>query len=106
MFCVIYRWRIRPELEEQFIESWAEMTRFYIEDRGGWGSRLHRGEDGLFYAYAQWPSPEAREKAFENVPDLEARRRMREAVVESFPEIRLEPVEDLLKFPSDLTKNK
>lgn len=100
MFCVIYRWRIKPEMEEQFIENWAEVTRFYIENRGGLGSRLHRGEDGLFYAYAQWQSAEARENAFKNVPDLPARTKMREAVEESLPEIRLESVEDLLQTPA------
>lgn len=104
MFCVIYRWRIKPELEKQFIESWTAITRFYIENRGGKGSRLHRGENGLFYAYAQWKSSEAREKAFENVPEMPEREKMREAVLESFPEIRLESVEDLLQFPEDLRK--
>ena len=60
------------------------------KNRGGLGSRLHRGEDGLFYAYAQWKSAEAREKAFENVPEMPEREKMREAIVESLPEIRLE----------------
>lgn len=105
MFCVIYRWRIKPEFENQFIESWAEVTRFYIENRGGKGSRLHRGSDGLFYAYAQWQSSEAREKAFENVPDLPAREKMREAILESFEEIRLQAIEDLLQIPPDFKKN-
>ncbi|MGI9056392.1 MAG: antibiotic biosynthesis monooxygenase family protein [Pyrinomonadaceae bacterium] len=104
MFCVIYCWRIKPELEDQFIENWAAITRFYIENRGGLGSRLHRGEDGLFYAYAQWKSSEAREKAFENFPDMPEREKMREAILESLPEIRLDAVEDLLQFP--VSKNK
>lgn len=99
MFCVIYRWRIEPELEDQFIESWAAVTRFYIEERGGLGSRLHRGEDGLFYAYAQWQSAEAREKAFQNVPEMPERIKMREAIIENLPEIRLESLADLLRFP-------
>jgi hypothetical protein len=25
------------------------------DHRGGRGSRLHRGDDGIIYAYAQWP---------------------------------------------------
>lgn len=98
MFCVIYRWRIKPELEQQFIANWAAVTRFYIEHRSGWGSRLHRGEDGLFYAYAQWKSAEDREKAFQNVPDMPAREKMREAVLETLPEIVLESIEDLLQY--------
>ena len=104
MFCVIYRWRIKPELEKQFVESWTAITRIYIADRGGWGSRLHRGEDGLFYAYAQWKSSEAREKAFENFHEMPEREKMREAILESLPEIRLESVADLLQLPKSENK--
>ncbi len=96
MFCVIYRWRVRPESENQFIENWTVITRFYVENHGGLGSRLHRGEDGLFYAYAQWESAEHCEKAFRNFPEMPSSSKMREAILESLPEIRLESVEDLL----------
>ena len=96
MFCVIYRWRIKPGSEDQFIENWSAVTRRYVEDHGGLGSRLHRGADGLFYAYAQWKSAEHRTKAFENMPDLPEREKMREAVEETFPEIRLEAISDFL----------
>lgn len=96
MFCVIYRWRIKPELEDQFIENWSEITGILIKDRGGKGSRLHRGEDGLFYAYAQWNSEEDRRKAFENFPKTAASEKMREAITESFPEIKLESIADFL----------
>ena len=100
MFCVIYRWRIKPELERQFIESWTSVTRYFVENRGGSGSRLHRGEDGIFYAYAQWKSAEAREIAFQNVPDVPERKKMREAIIETLPEIKLESVADLLQIPA------
>ena len=98
MFCVIYRWRIKPELEDRFIENWSEITRILVKDFGGKGSRLHRGEDGLFYAYAQWESDEERQKAFQNIPANQASERMREAVLESFPEIKLELIADFLKI--------
>lgn len=104
MFCVIYRWRIKPGLEKQFIENWAAVTRFYIEHRGGLGSRLHRGEDGLYYAYAQWNSPEAREKAFEDIPEMAERVKMRDAILETLPEIRLKAIEDFLLLPADFKK--
>jgi heme-degrading monooxygenase HmoA len=100
MFCVIYCWRIKPELEEQFIEKWSDITRIFVDDLGGKGSRLHRGEDGLFYAYAQWSSDEERQKAFENFPKNPASEKMREAIIESFPEIKLESVADFLQFPA------
>jgi len=34
------------------------VTEFFRDDCGALGSRLHHGEDGAFYAYAQWPSQE------------------------------------------------
>lgn len=99
MFTVLYRWRIKPGFEKQFIESWSEITDFYVENFDSLGSRLHRGNDGLFYAYAQWKSAEQRENAFKNAPKLEAGIKMREAIEESFPEIILEIHSDFLKFP-------
>lgn len=96
MFIILYRWRIKPQLEQQFIESWSEITKFYREIFGSLGSRLHRGDDGLFYGYAQWQSAEQREKAFENMPELPARANMRQAIEESFPEIQLETISDFL----------
>ncbi|MEO6590504.1 MAG: antibiotic biosynthesis monooxygenase [Pyrinomonadaceae bacterium] len=98
MLCIIYRWRIKPEMEDQFVENWAAVTKFYIENLGGSGSRLHRGEDGLFYAYAQWKSAAARDKAFQNVSEMPERFKMREAILETLPEIRLESISDLLQF--------
>lgn len=98
MFCVIYRWRIKPELEEQFIENWSEITRILIKDFGGKGSRLHRGAGDLFYAYAQWNSDEERQKAFQNFPSNPFSEKMREAILESLPEIKLESIADFLKI--------
>ena len=96
MFIILYRWRIKPQLEQQFIDSWTEVTKFYREIFGSLGSRLHRGNDGLFYGYAQWQSAEQREKAFQNMPELPAGAKMREAIDESFPEIQLEVISDFL----------
>ncbi|MGC2236516.1 MAG: antibiotic biosynthesis monooxygenase [Pyrinomonadaceae bacterium] len=100
MFTVIYRWRIKPELEEQFIESWSEITGHYLENfDGALGSRLHRGGDGLWYAYAQWQSDAHRQRAFQNAPKMPAGEKMREAIEESFPETPLEIVSDFLISP-------
>ena len=104
MFCVIYRWRVKPEFEKQFIESWAAITLFYVEKRGAFGSRLHRGEDGIFYAYAQWKSAEARKIAFQNAPNLPESEKMREAIIDTLPEIRLESIADLLEIPAPSDK--
>jgi heme-degrading monooxygenase HmoA len=97
MFTVLYRWRVKPEFEKQFVESWSEITKHYKDNfDGARGSRLHFGSDGFWYAYAQWKSNEHRQKAFQNLPEMAVREKMREAIEESFPEIQLEIVSDFL----------
>ena len=98
MFIILYRWRIKPEKERQFIEAWSEITAFYRENFDSLGSRLHRGDDGIFYAYAQWKSAEQRENAFQNSSKSEAGARMREAIEESFEPVILEKISDFLIF--------
>ena len=96
MLIILYRWRIKPEKEAQFIEAWSEITAHFRENYGSLGSRLHRGDDGIFYAYAQWKSAEQRENAFADSSKSQAGMRMREAVEERFPEVRLEILSDYL----------
>ena len=100
MFTVLYRWRVKPDLEKQFIECWSERTAYLLEKYDSLGSRLHRGSDGVFYSYAQWKSAGQRERAFQaeagKISDTQ--KRMQEAVEESFPEIILETVSDFLIF--------
>lgn len=96
MFIALYKWKIRDGLEHQFIDAWSEVTLYYLENHGSLGSRLHRGSDGLFYGYAQWPSAEVRARAFSNAEELAARPLMLEAIEESFPEVLLEVAADLL----------
>ena len=100
-FAVLYRWRLHEGAEESFVRAWTRVSELLLSERGSLGSRLHRGPDGLWYSYAQWPSPEARERAFalESV-DPEAGRQMAEAIAEGFPEIVLESVSDLMVLPS------
>lgn len=99
MFIVLYRWRIKPEKEAQFIKSWSEVTDYFRENFDSLGSRLHRGNDGLFYAYAQWKSAEDREYAFENAAELEGSAKMSEAIEERLDPIILEKLSDYLVLP-------
>jgi heme-degrading monooxygenase HmoA len=99
VFTVLYRWKIKPGLETQFTESWSEATRHYLNCAGSRGSRLHRGNDGLFWAYAQWNSDEERQAAFRERPSMPAREKMIEAIAERFDEIVLEIVSDHLAIP-------
>ncbi|HEY9789269.1 MAG TPA: antibiotic biosynthesis monooxygenase [Candidatus Obscuribacterales bacterium] len=94
MFVAVYSFKLKPNMEEQFQQAWAERTKEIIKASGSFGSRLHRNEDGTFVAYAQWPS----RKAWENAAPSEtaARDRMREATLSSETVFCLEVLEDLL----------
>ena len=97
-FMVIYRWRLHPGREQQFIDCWSRNTPIIAERCGGLGSRLHRAEDGSWLAYAQWPDRATWERSY-SVPDWRTEaehRQWAEAVAETFPRILLEPVADLL----------
>jgi hypothetical protein len=100
-FAVLYRWRLHEDAEVSFVRAWTRVSELLLSERGSLGSRLHRGPDGLWYSYAQWPSADARKQAFalESV-DPEAERQMVEAIAERFPEIVLESVSDLMVLPS------
>jgi hypothetical protein len=63
MFAVVYRWKLIPGREAQFEEGWRAGTAAIAREFGGWGSRLHRGDDGCFFAYAQWPDRATWERA-------------------------------------------
>jgi hypothetical protein len=63
MFAVIYRWKLIPGREAQFERGWRAGTAAIAKEFGGWGSRLHRADDGTVFAYAQWPDRATWEKA-------------------------------------------
>jgi len=96
MFVVLYSWRIKPDLEQRFIDSWSEITQYFIDNFDSLGSRLHRGSNGIWYAYAQWKSAEQRENASIDASCLTVRNLMRDSIEESFPEVRLEIEKDYL----------
>lgn len=97
MLIALYRWKIKPGYEQQFAHHWSEITLYYRENHGSFGSRLHRGNDGLFYGYAMWPSLEQRKEAFDTGVEHPSRQGMVEAIEESLPEVLLEVVADFLK---------
>ncbi|MEU4091828.1 antibiotic biosynthesis monooxygenase [Streptomyces sp. NPDC026673] len=97
MFAVIYRWRLHQGKEQQFASSWHRMTEEIHNRCGSYGSRLHQADDGTWVAYARWPDASARERC--QGVDPEALSSMREAIAESFPEIRCNVIDDLLAEP-------
>jgi hypothetical protein len=98
-FVVLYRWALVPGMEQQFIDAWSKVTLALRQERGSLGSRLHRGADGWWYGYAQWPSAQVRDSAFDRPVEPEARQAMRAAIQEALPEIVLESVSDFLVLP-------
>ena len=105
-FTVLYRWRLHEGAETAFINAWSRISELLLSQRGSLGSRLHRGPDGWWYSYAQWPSAQAREQAFAGEPlDPQANQQMREAIAESLPELVLESVADFMVLPPAAPSN-
>ena len=98
MFVVLYRWKLRPGHEDEFVEAWSRVSDLLLKERGSLGSRLHLGSDGIWYSYAQWPSAEVRQQAFAQGPvDAEASGRMNAAILERFQEVVLDSRADFLQ---------
>ena len=102
-FCAIYRWRLHPGSEASFVQAWSRVTELLLNTRGSLGSRLHRGPEGIWYSYTQWPSAEAKAEGLARPSvDPEAWQQLRAAIAESLPELILEPVSDFLApLPQD-----
>lgn len=74
MYCVSYRFELllnNSQTRREFIAVWSGITEFFRDDCGALGSRLHYGDDGAFYAYAQWPSREVMDAAQNITPSVE-----------------------------------
>jgi heme-degrading monooxygenase HmoA len=54
MFCVIYKFTVKPDCEDHFRHHWSAVTQWYYRHAGSLGSRLHRTSTEEFIAYAQW----------------------------------------------------
>ncbi len=102
-FCVIYRARVHPDKEAKYVAAWSTLTSLIRSQRGGLGSRLHKGADGIWYAYAQWESAQARSDAFA-LPSVhpEAQADMMDCIIGFLSEIPLDPIEDQLVPASEL----
>lgn len=103
MFVAVYRWKVKPGMEEQFREGWRRITLLARERCGAWGSALFRAQDGTWVAIARWPDRDARTRCFEHgTLDPEASRMVREAVLESFDAMELESSDDLWVLPAPI----
>ena len=98
MFLVLYRWRIKQGMEEEFRDAWHQATEAIYQHRGSLGSRLMRSLDGDFYALAQWPTQDswlARNEPAE--ASASASQRMRNAIEHAYPPVELEVERDLFR---------
>lgn len=96
MVVYLYRWKIKCGCEDDFRIGWAAVTEYHRTHSNSLGSRLHIGTDGLFYAYACWPSAEAREQAFAVSVEIPERQLMADSIEESFPSVEMSILDDLL----------
>ena len=97
MVVYLYRWKLKPGREEDFQRAWSFITEQLREKSGSLGSRLHSGDDGLHYGYAQWPNRAARENSQLTGEEFSrAREIMRDAAEETLPDIVLDPLADFL----------
>jgi quinol monooxygenase YgiN len=99
MFCVIYKFTVKPGCEEQFRHHWAAVTQWFYHNAGSLGSRLHRASTGEYIAYAQWSSRAQWEQQQERSDGaLQAHRQaMREACMEIEIFYELEMLDDYLQ---------
>ena len=98
MFIALYHWSVKDGSEQDFQDCWRVLTEEIYRDCGSLGSRLHRAEDGTWFAYAQWPDRAAYDAA-RNIPDTDeaARARFRDSIAESFPVTFMQVTDDLLQ---------
>ena len=98
-FYVIYQFKVKPDQEETFKNSWRRLTDAIREQRGGLGSRLHKAGEEWWLAYAQWPDRATWEAAQQrsDSPDREASELMAHSIEESKAPIPLEKEIDMLE---------
>lgn len=83
MFCVVYRFHVRQDEEEQFQAGWKALTEILKAQNGALGSRLHRDSNGAWIAYAQWPDEPTWSSCNNTSPEAErARKLMSDSKVE------------------------
>ena len=103
MFCVIYRFTVKPDHEAQFRQHWLAVTEWFQHNAGGLGSRLHRANTDEYIAYAQWPDRQMWEQQRgRSDAELQAHRQAMRACCESIEVVyELEMTDDLLQQEAD-----
>ena len=99
MHIVLYRFRVKSNKEEDFIKGWKGLTELIYKYEGSLGSRLHKGDELNYIAYAQWPDQLTFETSGKNLPEQanHFRTLMRSSCSEIEVLQSMDIVEDLLK---------
>lgn len=100
VFTVLYKFNIFKGKEEAFIKNWTEATELIYKNEGSLGSRLHKIESNVFFAYALWPNKETFENASKLEPSLRAQqlKEERQSIVDRLTiEYKSEILVDLIK---------
>jgi hypothetical protein len=87
-----------PDHEQSFAEGWELVTKAIRATCGSYGSRLHRGDDDTWVAYALWPDSDTRDRC--DHAEEEGERLMADSVAERLPTITMTVVSDLLTAPN------
>lgn len=68
-FRFVFEIKVKPGLEEAFVENWREGSMPIQEYEGAGGTRLHQkiGESGKYVAIAEWESHEHRQQAMADI---------------------------------------
>ena len=98
-FTVLYSFKTIEGKEDDFINSWTELTKLIYKYEGSYGSRLHKVDNHLFVGYAQWTDKETWKLSGDKLPEIanEFRKQMRESCSEIKTEYEMNLVQDLLK---------
>lgn len=104
MLIAIYRWRLHPEREQDFVTHWRLITLQGLAGGSG-GSSLFRDARGVWVAIARWPSRDVRDRFFlqlgESDVETQMSERSRREVIERFPNEEIESVLDVwAPFPN------
>lgn len=93
-YTIIYSFKVVDGKENEFINYWTELTKLIYEFEGSYGSRLHKINENLFIAYAQWPDKETFDLSGNNLPETAngLRKKMRECCLEIKSEFELNSV--------------
>lgn len=98
MFIVVYLFKIKPDLSNEFLKAWSELTSLIYKYENSLGSRIHMRDKENYVAYAQWPNSETFQNSGTNLPkeSTEIRNRMRNTCYEIKVIDKMEVIEDKL----------